>query len=231
MYLQLKNYHMANETLYVLDAAEKYSDGIVSKLSLQKMLYLSGALSPIKEVILTFLKYSYHFRGPYSKDIQNTIDHVVASGLVDICGFTKSENGKAAFVNYKITEGGTEAVRLLQRYSHEAEKHWWISIIYQLSKIYMQSEKLEGDADHRIMSLVYQEPSFKSLRKSNKKGYLINFNKKEEITSQLISFLKNYSTHNVPLFFNGNKRKQAEIVLITFFEYLYLNYVNEYYHE
>ena len=227
MLLQLKNYHMANESLFVMDAADKYSDGIVSKLSLQKMLYLAGVLSPFREVVMTFLKYSYHFRGPYSKDIQNTIDHLVATGMVDISGLTRSENGKALYVNYKITSGGSEAVRLLKGYSHEDEKHWWISAVAQLAYIYLKSEGLRGNVDHRIMSLVYQEPSFKQ----QMKGTLINLDETDRITNHLITFLKDYTAEHELAYYGNKYKRDAEIILLAFFEYLYLNYINEHGYE
>lgn len=227
MYLQLRNYHMANEILYVLDAAQQHGSGIVSKLSLQKMLFLSGALSPIKEVVLAFMKYITYFRGPYSKDIQNTIDHLVAAGLVDLVDYSHSINGKELYADYKITAGGLEAVVLLSRYPNEEEKHWWISIICRLTQIYIQSPQLSGTEDERIMMLVYQEPSYKTLRLERKQRYMIDL----DITRKLISFLKEYTRTGIVVTTNKILRREAETIMIAFFEYLYLNYVNEHCHE
>ena len=226
MYLQLRDYHMANEILYVLDAAKRRGSGITSKLSLQKMLFLSGALSPIKEIILTFMKYITYYRGPYSKDIQNTIDHLVAAGLVDLASYSHSPNGKELYANYIITTGGLEAIDSLCRYPCEEEKRWWISIICKLSQIYIRSEDLSGTEDERIMMLVYQEPSYKTLRLENKQKYTIDL----EITRKLISFLKAYTKTGSVGTTNQMLRGDAEKILITFFEYLYLNYVNEHCH-
>jgi len=229
MYLQLRNYHMANEILYVLDAAKQHGSSIVSKLSLQKMLFLSGALSPIKEVILTFMQYITYFRGPYSKDIQNTIDHLVATGLVDLADNDHSPNGKELYANYKITTGGLEAVALLSRYPHEEEKCWWISVIFKLTQIYIQSPNLSGSEDERIMKLVYQEPSYKILRLEKKQRYRIDL----DITRSLIVFLKGYNKTDTDIvgFTSTSLRRESEKIVITFFEYLYLNYISEYCNE
>lgn len=227
MYLQLRNYHMANEILYVLDAAKQNGSGIVSKLSLQKMLFLSGALSSIKEVVLIFMKYITYFRGPYSKDIQNTIDHLVAAGLVDLADSSPSPNGKELYANYKITTGGLEAVELLCHYPNEEDKRWWISVICRFSQIYIQSPNLSGTEDERIMKLVYQEPSYKKLSLENKQRYRIDL----EITRKLISFLKEYTKTGIEMTTTEMLRREAETLVIAFFEYLYLNYVKEHCHE
>lgn len=223
MYLQLKNYHMANEVLYVLDAAYRDANANISKLYLQKVLYLSSALSPIKDVVLTFLRYACHYRGPFSKDIQNTIDHLVAAGLVDISGINKIEN--QLYVNYILTIGGEVAVKTLIKYPYEEEKHWWISSVYQLSSIYMHSKKLTGDVDKRIMSLVYQEPTYVDEKQKIDRWKSVDFNKESVPIKQLIEFIKKYEINN-----NKNVRREAEVLLVAFFEYLYLNYINEHCH-
>ena len=225
MYLQLKNYHMANEILYVLDAARQHKSDFVSKLSLQKILFLSGALSPIREIVLAFMKYITYFRGPYSKDIQNAIDHLVAVGLVDISKYSFSSNGREFYANYNITEGGLEAVRSLCCYSAEEEKYWWISVVWRLSQIYIQSSGLSGSEDERIMKLVYQEPSYKALSSQNKQRHRIDM----EVTRRLISFLKEYT--NIDKINTADPlRRKAETLVLAFFEYLYLNYINGHSH-
>ena len=97
MFYPIHNYHKANEVLYVLAAVEESGGGPVSKIALQKLLYLASALAPIKEVVLEFLHFIYQKRGPYSKDIQNAVDHLVALGVVDVVSFKRQ--GRAAFAN------------------------------------------------------------------------------------------------------------------------------------
>ena len=83
MRLQVNNiesYKKANEILYALEAIKVYGDGIVSKVALQKIIYLSTVLAPIKEIVLSFLRFQYNYRGPWNVDIQNTVDHLVAIG-------------------------------------------------------------------------------------------------------------------------------------------------------
>ena len=232
MYLQLKNYHMANEVLYVLDAVDNCSKEIVSKLALQKLLYLSSSLAPLKDIILSYLRFLYKQRGPYSKDIQNTVDHLVALGLVEVVSFEKTYEGKYALTDYKISEPGKEAVKLLRAYNLEDEKYWWINTVTRLAISYTKAEGFESEDLDNIVKLVYQEPSFKKLRVERKFDYLINFQDIEtHITNRLIDFLKKYSERNILRYKKENEREAIEILLLSFFEYLYVNFLSESKHE
>ena len=87
MYLQFKNYRNANEVLYALYAADRIANEAVSKLGLQKLLYLAASFAPIKNIVLSVVRFSRLGRGPYSKHIQNAIDQLVAYDLADISDF------------------------------------------------------------------------------------------------------------------------------------------------
>lgn len=226
MYLQLKNYKMANEILYVLDAVDNCSNSHVSKLALQKLLYLSGALAPFKNIILSFLHFRYEIRGPYSKDIQNAVDHLVATGLVDIVDFKKT--GRFALANYKISEAGIEAAKLLKTYSIEEEKCWWIDTVTRLAAAYTKADGFKDDDLDNIVKLVYQEPTFKVLKDKKRYHYPIDFNNGEKgLTNKLVEFLKNYPESRYLKLTKDNERKNIEILLATFFEYLYVNFLSE----
>src|SRR4051812_38083269 len=124
MQIQIKNYKKANEILYVLDSVEGVTGQAASKIVIQKLLYLSACLAPIKDIILAFLKFTRIQRGPYNGEIQNILDHLVAYDLVKIVQF-RVIHDKNSIGYYQITEGGKNAVKKLTNYSVEEEKHWW----------------------------------------------------------------------------------------------------------
>ena len=131
MRLQVNNidsYKKANEILYALEAIKVYGDGIVSKVALQKIIYLSTVLAPIKEIVLSFLRFQYNYRGPWNVDIQNTVDHLVAIGAVDVVSF-KAISSRKALANYSISTEGSEIVKSLIINSSEEGKFWWITTV------------------------------------------------------------------------------------------------------
>ena len=225
MYLQLTNYHMANEILYALNEAQSHGEGTLSKLSLQKLLYLSGALAPIKSIVLEYLHFITEKRGPYSKDIQNTVDHLVAIGLVKIIQFEEIKGGSLA--NYRISEAGHTVVDLLIQYPQEADKCWWISLVTRLIFSYFHGEGLKGKNDEKIKSLVYQDPTYKNLRAKALFHHLIELDDQKGVTFKLISLMQEYIEKHRSNISKINHGRRAEILLSSFFEYLYINYLNE----
>ncbi len=224
MYLQLTNYHMANEILYALNEACSKGEGSLSKLSLQKLIYLSGALAPIKRIILEYLHFITEKRGPYSKDIQNTVDHLSAIGLVEITRFEKVKGGSLA--NYRISKAGQAVVDLLIQYPKEADKYWWISLVTKLVFSYFHGEGLKGKTDEKIKSLVYQDPTYKELKVKGLFQHLIELDNEESVTYKLISSMKQY-IEKCRIITISHDRRGAEILLSTFFEYLYISYLSE----
>jgi uncharacterized protein YwgA len=207
MYLQLTNYHMANEILYALNEARSKGEGTLSKLSLQKLLYLSGALAPIKRVILEYLHFITEKRGPYSKDIQNTVDHLVAMGFVEITRFETFRGG--ALANYRISKVGQTVVDLLLQYPKEAEKCWWISLVTKLVFSYFYGEGLRGKNDEKIKSLVYQDPTYKDLKLKGLFHHLIELDDQKSVTFKLISAMKEYITKHMPATSKSDDRSSA----------------------
>jgi hypothetical protein len=216
---------MANEILYALNEARSKGGGTLSKLSLQKLLYLSGALAPIKRVILEYLHFITEKRGPYSKDIQNTVDHLVAMGLVEITRFETFRGGSLA--NYRISKVGQTVVDLLLQYPKEAEKCWWISLVTKLVFSYFYGEGLRGKNDEKIKSLVYQDPTYKDLKLKGLFHHLIELDDQKSVTFKLISAMKEYITKHMPATSKSDDRRSAEILLSAFFEYLYINSLSE----
>jgi len=229
MYIQLNNYHYANEILYVLKSVKNSTDLSISKLGMQKILYLSASLAPIKEIILSILKFLSYKRGPYSKDIQNTLDHLVAYNLVKISEF-KIYNEKSASALYKITDDGIKVVNELIKYNKEEEINWWIDTIVRISVLYTDELDMESTKEfsgiEKIVKLVYQDPTFKNVKMNQTGSELIDLSLKEGLTYELIQFFKKYQdTHNIPQFLN--ERSKIEFYLLTFFEFLFSKYLDE----
>ena len=231
MYLQLENYHMANEVLYALNAVKKTSVEHLSRLTIQKVLYLSGALAPLKDVFLEYLRFNIEQLGPYTGDIQETVDHLVGIGLVDIIYFkrTKPRGAKKAGArsHYMISYTGQEVVNRLVIYRHEEEKAWWISIVTGLSYSYLAADGLSGTVDDKIKSIIYQDPTYTTYKKKNVFKKLIDLSDKSNFTYQFTVFLKSYSHESNVIPPDIPERKQVEIMLLTFMEYLYTGVLNE----
>jgi uncharacterized protein YwgA len=233
MILQLENFHKSNEILYVLDAVYKHKSQSVSKIALQKLLYLSGALAPIKEIILSILKFQRIQRGPYSKDIQNIVDHLVAYGLVKITEFRViKDRNSSAF--YQITSGGQNAVQQLIAYSTEEEKYWWITCISRLSLMYAELDSADDDNEFhgldKIVRIVYQDYTFKETKENSYFRALIDFNETDGPTARTIEFVKDYIETNRNMFSFENERDEAELILVAFFNHFFNNYLVEYSH-
>lgn len=230
MFLQIPNYHMANEILYALSASKKTSVGYLSRLTLQKILYLSGALSPLKDVLLEYLKFNAEMLGPYERRIQNTVDHLVGIGLVDVAYFEETRKG-GALTNYIITDTGQIVVDRLIQYSNEEEKAWWISLVISMTYSYLEASDLNGTVDEKVRTMVYQDPTYEPYRKNNLYRRLIDLSDKKGLTYQFIEFIKEYASHNGMLSPDLDERKKVAIMLVAFMEYLYTSVLNETTHE
>ena len=231
MFLQLENYHMANEVLYALVAAKETSVGHLSRLTLQKVLYLSGALAPLKDIFLEYLKFNTEMLGPYKGEIQETVDHLVGIGLVDIIHFErtmrKGRRKPGVRSHYIVSVTGEETVNRLILYPHEEEKKWWISLVTGLSYSYLEADGLSGTIDEKIRSIVYQDLTYNTFRRSNLFRRLIDLTDKKGLTYQFVVFLKNYAHESDVIPSNIPERKKVEIMLLTFMEYLYTGLLNE----
>ncbi|WP_316795213.1 hypothetical protein [Pedobacter agri] len=234
MLLQIPDFHKSNEILYVLNSVHQAEQTSVSKIALQKLLYLSSALAPVKDIILSILKFQRIQRGPYSKEIQNIVDHLVAYGLVEISEFNVVYS-KNSLAHYKITEGGIRAVEQLGKYSKENEKIWWIDSITRLSLTYSKLDFADGDDDFegldKIVRIVYQDLTFKEVKSTKGFRALIDFESEHGPTRLLIDFVKNYIAENSQYFNIANPRYEAELILTSFFDYFFNNYLKEYSHE
>lgn len=229
MYIQGKNYNKLNEVLYVLNSVSETTYKSASKIALQKLLYLSACLAPIKDVILAYIRFNRIQRGPYSSEIQNTVDHLVACGLVEIVT-ARITHSKNSLAYYKISDGGKIAVKTLTKYSVEEEKYWWINCIVKLSEVFSKDKNLpkEGDYDglDKIVYLVYQDRTFKEAKETGYFRTLIDFGYAEGETSHIITSIKKFLKESSFNHSKLNERTQAEMILLTFFEQYLANIID-----
>ncbi|NVJ45613.1 MAG: hypothetical protein HWE07_00755 [Cytophagia bacterium] len=228
MYLQLRGdeLHKANQILYILYSVEKNSYSSLSKLGLQKLIYLSAVLAPAKKIILSIVQFKREQRGPYSKDIQNIVDHLVACGLVDVVEFKVTyKNNSIAY--YRISKGGMEAVKRLILIEKESEKYWWMDMITRLSIVFSEDEGLDSEKElvgiDKIVRLVYEDLDFKSVE--NDFGVIIDA-ERSTLSASLIEFTHTYITQNAELL-DFDDKDIIELVIMAYFEFLHSKYLDK----
>lgn len=223
-----KNIQKANEILYILYALDEVGKSSVSKVGLQKIYYLSSLLSPIKDVIMSIIRFYSQLRGPYNSEIQNTVDQLVAFGLVDVCAF-KSLNYNAALSEYKINTEGKKVVDSLIKYPKEEEKNWWINFITKCTFLYSKEDLYDKNKEYQgfdtIVNLVYKDSTYEIIKKNAKKNYPIDIDNERLPTNELIKFTKNHIESNRKNLNFGNERNTAEIIILTYFEFLYSKFI------
>lgn len=222
-----EHYKRSSEILYLFYSADELKWPYISKIGVQKCLYLSEILAPLKEIILSFLNFIYLHRGPYSKDVQNILDSLVALNAIKVVSFTTTDGN--SYADYKITEAGRALVEKLALYPVEKEKLVWIQTVTKVVDAYIGcyglSEQYKGV--DRIIDLVYQEPTFREMRDRQAKWETIAFGAENKLTVELINFLK-VIEQELPENFDEKKyRLNLETILLSFFEYLYVEHLSE----
>ena len=222
-----KIFKKSNEILYVFYSTYKLDLPFLSKIGIQKCIYLSEVLSPLKEIVLSFLNFIYLHKGPYSKDIQNILDHLVSMNAIEVDSF--STYGKNSYVNYKITEAGKFLVEDLIYDPMEKVKLQWIRTVLKLIDAYKDAFDLseEYKGVDKIIDLVYQEPSFYEISQRKIKGEIIPMGNKNTLTMELIYFLDKVEEALPPKFDREKYKLDLETVLLAFFEYLYVEYLSK----
>lgn len=222
-----REFRRLNEILYVLYSVRKFNLSNISKIGVQKCIYFCEILSPLREIILSFINFIYWHRGPYSKDVQNLLDYLVSIDAVNVVSF--STYGANSYANYMITEAGCELVENLAFYPKEKERLEWIEIVMRIIRAYTGSTNLgeEYDGIDKIIDLVYQEPSFKEVRQEKTKHVLLPVGERDNLTMELVYFLERIE-ENLPKVLDREKYKlNLDTILLSFFEYLYLEYLSQ----
>jgi hypothetical protein len=132
-------------------------------------------------------------------------------------------------VDYKITEAGRDLVENLALYPIEKEKLVWIKTVMNVLDAYKGcyglSEQYKGV--DRIIDLVYQEPTFREIRKRRAKREIIPFGAENKLTVELVNFLKNIEQELPENFDKKRYSLSLDTILLSFFEYLYVEHLSE----
>lgn len=218
------NFKKGNEVLYVLYVINKEESNLkASKIAIQKILYLSNILLPIKTIALAICNFITYKRGPYDKDIQNILDQLSMFGLIEIVDFEKHKiNSKVSYINYKITSLGKNIVEESIEYTYERDKFNWIEIVTKTSILYTIKLKYFDTLDG-IVKLVYQDPTFLSAKNTSahiQKINIIDFPQTKKLIDICINKFKEIDSqmNDIHLF---------EMVVYTIFEFYYLKYLDE----
>lgn len=222
-----REFKRLNEILYVLYSVRKLDLTNISKIGVQKCIYLCEILAPLRKIILSFLNFIYWHRGPYSKDVQNSLDYLVSIDAVNVESFSTYEAN--SYANYIITEAGCELVEKLTLYPKERDRLEWIEIVMRIIRAYVGSTNLGEDYTgiDKIIDLVYQEPSFKEVRQEKTKHVLLPVGERDNLTMELINFLERVEENLPKVLDSGKYKLNLETILLSFFEYLYLEYLSQ----
>ncbi|MDC7994042.1 hypothetical protein [Altibacter sp. HG106] len=230
-HIPFKDYNRSNEVLHILYAAKTVNIQSLSKIGIQKIFYLANLLSPVKEIVLATIRFVSHYRGPYSKEIQNTVDHLTALGYVEIEDFIV-HNHKYSIAKYSLSDAGESVVNKLVEYSKENEKQWWYSILIQVSNIYSNEEIFEEHSSYdgfdHIVDLVYKDSTYLSIKNSQDFRKFIDTSDPSTPTYKLIEFVKKFIVTQDLQVERTDEKRIAELVIISFFEFLYSKYIDEF---
>lgn len=223
--LRVRDFNLSNSILYVLYVCDEYSIE-VSKIGIQKIFYLSQVLEPIRDIADQVVKFVRNFRGPYSKELQNELDHLCAYGLVDLVKFEVIQ-GKNSIAVYQIGVGGINAVNELIKYSKEEDRFWWISTIVRSCNLFFDNEVFDNENNEyngfdNIVNLVYQDPTFKEYEERNIRT-LIELGDDTVTASLLKQSIQHFQNlHNAN---EINERNVTEFLILGYFNYLLGKYI------
>jgi len=167
---EIIEYKRKNEVLFILYAANKILREPLSRIEVQKSVYLCNVLAPIKELILDFFEFRVWNHGPYSSEIQNTLNNLVALRYIRMNDYNVRTNNNVKYESsyYSILDKGILVVEKLIEYPDEKEQYLWIQSIIKIIGIY---------GIKNIVKIVYEEPTFRFLKQNeNNRGQAIPIN-------------------------------------------------------
>lgn len=207
----LKFYEQRNEVLFVLFAAEKCIKKPLTRIEIQKIIYLSNSLSPLRDFILDYFDFRVWNNGPYSKDIQRTLNNLVGQRYLNMVEYTIKQKESKYNENskYIISNIGRDTVNELIGIQIKKEEYEWILSVLRL---------ISHFGIENVVKIVYEEPTFKNLKNSSN-GFgaeipIYNENKNKIV--ELAQELKNIGEQDFGYSFN----KPGDILLAVF-DYLF----------
>jgi len=207
-----------SEVLYALEGAARHQWGPLAKIQLQKVLFLTEMMGPFQQVIISHLDYRVWHRGPYSRDLQNAVDHLIACGLVKITNYSigaasdtvPTRTNQVEYARYQLTDLGVKLIKELIDYEGNRDAQELVLLVCDLVDIYGLSN---------VVDLVYQEPTFAELKRAGRKGHSIVGPGVENQTLRLLAFIDDAAKHKMRF-----ERFDWTSLALAFFETLWANF-------
>jgi uncharacterized protein YwgA len=125
-----------------------------AKIQLQKFIYLTDVVGQLLGVLRLRDGYKTYRNGPYDVAIQNAVDSLAFRGFVNVAGTWKTPSGHLA-VRYTLARQGQEMLQTIRASNTFARKTRIAAIV---------GAEVRNLGWHRIVSLVYAEPTFVATR-------------------------------------------------------------------
>jgi hypothetical protein len=213
-----RRFRRYNETLFMLAAADELGWSYLTRIQIQKIVYLCEMLAPFRDILVAFLEYRYHHKGPYARDLQNGVDHLVACGLVDLVYYAVAPNsrdvpthdGNVEVSQYRISKDGLSMVDALCCWSSNRELRDLVTAVSQLVDTY----ELKN-----VVRLVYQEPTFLRLKTNGLRGNAIYAEGTGNLSTDLLGFLDELGRNKMKY-----QHWNWKALLLAYFEVLWCNH-------
>lgn len=204
-------YERRNEVLFILSAAQKHINKPLTKTQIQKIIYLSNSLSLLKDFIIDYFDFKVWHNGPYSKQIQRTLNNLVGQRYINMTEYKiditdSDQNDKA---KYAISNEGENVVLKLLDVNTKKEEYEWIITITRLVSYYGMNN---------LVDIVYAEPTFKELKgSSNGFGMELQiYDQKKNALMRLAQEFQDIGKRDY-----GYTFEKPSDVLLALFDYMY----------
>lgn len=201
-----RKWHRKSQLLIALEAARRIGWEQLGRYQVQKVVYLGEVLAPLRGILAQITEFHYDKNGPYSGDIRDVLDHLVAIRLIDMFNYRVVTGRNREIARYAISDDGTALVeRLVANHQrHQVELAWFQSIL----------TVVDIHGLDRILDLVYQEPTFKTLRLREAKGAPIELEGESNQTLALFALAESAIRTAY------QRQPDAEELLCLYFQYL-----------
>lgn len=172
-----------SDVLMAVSVGDTYNRNL-TKIQLQKFIYLADALSAVWNFIKQFKGHETYKHGPYDPNIQNAVDTLAFRGFIKIEDFEYQDNGNVS-CRYGLTDIGKELIEQLTEQSYFQERFEMFQII---------GEEIDFKGWVNLVDLVYAEPTYLAERQSGWGRPLVLDSMLTNQSLQMISMIENVAS-------------------------------------
>lgn len=172
-----------SDVVMAVNIAENY-DHHLTKIHLQKFIYLVDALSVVWKFIKQFKGHETYKHGPYDQNIQNAVDTLAFRGFIKIDDFEYQDNGNVS-CRYGLTKVGKDLIDQLVKQSYFEDRFEMFQII---------GEEVNSKGWRNLVDLVYAEPTYLAERQSGWGRPIILDSMLTNQSLQMISMIENVAS-------------------------------------